>query len=140
VSKISYRVKDLNDGTFLNNDHSDWDPHTFTSFATLEEAKNAVKDWGGSGCKLVIVKVTSKPTSTTNGHDWAWALKQLHKGKKVRRLDWLKNSPKLYVEASARGELLVHRPEVHNPFAFIFGDVDCDATDWVLVGSLGVCS
>ena len=139
MSKISYRVKDLKDNTFFNKDRFGWDTQTYTSFDTLEEAKNAVKDWGGSGCKLVIVKVTTKPVAATT-HDWNWAQKQLHKGKKVRRLDWLKNSPKLYVEASARGELLVHRPEVHNPFAFIFGDADCDAKDWVLVGSLGVCS
>ena len=126
MSRISYRVKDLNDGTFLNNDHSDWDPHTFTSFATLEEAKNAVKDWGGSGCKLVIVKVTTKPVPTTNGRDWNWALKQLHKGKKVRRLSWDDRDSISYAES---GGLVWDHDGAHFGTATV---PTAKSKDWVL--------
>jgi len=127
VSRISYRVKDLNDGTFLNNDHSDWDPHTFTSFATLEEAKTAAKDWDDCECKIVIVKVTTKPAAIATAHDWAWALRQLHRGRKVRRLDWYPTDAITYDGKGA----LIWANDYGTPFGTPLAH-QLAATDWVL--------
>lgn len=127
MSKISYRVKDVADGTFLDNESDGWSTNTFTSFETLEEAKQAVKYWDDT-CDCRIVKVTTKQVTHTTGHDWNWAQKQLRKGKSVRRLDW-EDNPSLRLEPGAWGSIRV----VGGPdYDFVYNAEDCTATDWVL--------
>lgn len=59
---------------------------------------------------------TVRTTKRAKTHDWNWAVKQLRKGKSVRRLGW-EDSPNLRLEPGVWGSI---HPE------------DCTATDWVL--------
>lgn len=126
--KISYRVKDVADNTFLDNESDGWSTDTFTSFGTLEEAKQAVKYWDDT-CDCRIVKVTTRPVSSTTGHDWNWAQKQLAKGKSVRRLDWTTTT--IWLATGKWGQIFIldHTP---SKIEFAHNTEDCTATDWVL--------
>ena len=72
MTKISYRLRDEN-GQYFDADGCVWCDRTYTSFETIEEAKQVRLEsgQGNPGEKITIVKVTTRPASTSTGHDWA---------------------------------------------------------------------
>lgn len=130
MTKISYRLKDEN-GQYFDADGHVWCDRTYTSFETIEEAKQVRLEsgQGNLGEKITIVKVTTRPAATSTGHDWNWALKQLNKGKQVARTGW--TNPRLWLAKGKWGQIFV-LDDTPNELGFTSNIPDCKATDWVL--------
>lgn len=131
MTKISYRLKDEN-GQYFDADDQAWCDCTYTSFETIEEAKQVRLEsgQGNPGEKITIVKVTTRPAATSTGHDWNWALKQLNKGKQVARTGWT-NPIRTRLAALKWGQIFILN-NTTNQFEFHYNIPDCTATDWVL--------
>lgn len=130
MTRISYRLKDEN-GQYFDADGQAWCDRTYTSFETIEEAKQVRCDsgCGDPGEKIAIVKVTTRPAATSTGHDWNWALKQLNRGNQVARTGWA--SPTLRLATLKWGQIFI-LDDTPNQFEFHYNIPDCTATDWVL--------
>lgn len=130
MTRISYRLKDEN-GQYFDVDGQAWCDRTYTSFETIEEAKQVRLEsgQGNLGEKITIVKVTTRPAATSTGHDWNWALKQLNRGKQVARTGWDERKLRL---ATGKWGQIVSLNYTPNELEFTYNVEDCTATDWVL--------
>ena len=130
MTKISYRLRDEN-GQYFDADGQAWCDRTYTSFETIEEAKQVRLEsgQGNPGEKITIVKVTTRPAATSTGHDWNWVLGQLNKGNQVARTGW--DERKFRLATGKWGQIFI-LDNTPGKLEFCHNVEDCTATDWVL--------